>query len=356
MRSSCVTLALLALLGCEGPSTGADAGDEDDAGPAGLAIPLPDALPLGGSDVLRLGPGLILDVASTMAQASDGSVSLVFESFDRNLTTGELWITSSPEGRRFTLPVPLGFTDQPLEASPSFVRGTLYFAAAADLTSAPTLYRAIVGAPEALPAVEGMSSLLSWPRLHAWGERAALVFRDGASLPAFASGDDLEQLGEPVTIGADPAAMVALGVFGDGSLALAYQHPVGDEPMVSFIRRSDDGATWTDPVRVTGASDDVHDTALAARADGGLDLYYIYPEDTSGFALFRRALSSDGSLGVEERVTAGAIGEPSKPSALRLTNGRVLLAFAAITARGATGEPTRQELVLASLPSEAPAP
>lgn len=355
---------LLLALGCDTPPVTSDAGPTDasldagsDAGPPGLPVPEPAALPIGASDLLRLGPGLSLDVSSALSIDAQGAVTLVFDSFDRDFGFGELWITSSPNGRTFPLARPTGFTDHSFEASPSFVRGALYFAGADDLVSAPVLHRAGVGTAEPLPAVPGIDSLLSWPRLYAWEDRVAVAFRDGASRPMLAWGDDASSFGVPVLVGPDAGgALAALGVFGDGTLAYAYQHPVAAEPMVSFVRRSSDGVTWSDPVRVTDASGNVHDTTLVARADGGLDLYYVYP-GASGFVLFRRALAPDGRLGAEERVTTDEAGEPSKPEALLLPSGRVLVAYADIAVRdGTSGEPMRQDLVLVSLPGEAPAP
>lgn len=348
---------------CAGPTAATDAGAADtgveparDAGREGLPVPEPSALPIGPNDALVVGPGLALDAQSALSIDDEGAVTLVFDTFDRDFRQGELWIARSIDGRRFPLARPSGHTPHPLEASPSFVRGALYFAGADDPTGAAVLYRARVGGADALPAVPGLSSLLSWPQLAPWGDRVAIAFRDDAGRPMFAAGDDAESFGAPVVVGPDAAAVPIVAAFGDGSLAYAYQHPVGAEPMVSFVRRSSDGVTWTDPVRVTDASSNVHDAAFVARSDGGLDLYYAYP-GVAGFALFRRALSADGVLGPEERVTADEVGEASKPRGLRLPSGRVLVTFAEIEARDSgTGEPTRQRLRIASLPGEAPPP
>ncbi len=366
-RPPLLVCALLALA-CDGPapsrydggapSDGASSDAGRDAGASGLPIPEPSALPIGAADVLRLGPGLDLDVTSALSIDEEGAVTLVFDSFGRAFTYGELWSARSTDGRSMPIPRPIGFTGRELEASPSLVRGSLYFAAANDVTSAPALYRGVVGAPEMLPDVPGVTTLLSWPRLAAWEDRVVIAFRDGASRAMLAAGDDATSFGAPVQVGPDEGvALASVGVFGDGSRAYAYQHPVGAERMVSFVRRSSDAATWSDPVRVSDASSNVHDTGFVARADGGLDLYYVYPAGLRGFVLFRRALMPDGTMGAEEQVSALDALEPSKPSGLRLPSGRVLVAFADIAERGgAGGEPTRQDLVLTSLPSEAPAP
>jgi hypothetical protein len=338
------------------PSAGVDAGVDAraDSGPPGLPLAQPAALPITQSDVLRLGPGLMLDATSAFSVASDGSVAFVYESFDSGFAYGELWRTDSPDGRSFPLPRPTPFTTHPYEASPSFVDGSLYFFAADDLVAAPLLLRASVGTASELLPVSGVATLFSWPRLYRWNASIAIAFRDAASHAMIAWGADAASFGSPMVVESTAIAMAAIGVFGDGTLAYAYQQPVGAEPMVSFVRRSSDGTAWSDAVRVTDSSSDVHDTMLVARSDGGLDLYYVYP-GSAGFVLFRRALAEDGRMGVEERVTVDAIGEPSKPEGLRF-GGRVLLAFANITERSTSGEPTRQEIALASLPSEAPAP
>mgnify|MGYP001942662558 FL=1 len=352
MRWLAIALLFVACDGSPAPGEGGVSPGRD-AGPPGVPVPR-SGLPVGADDALRLGPGADLDVASALTQDATGRVTLIFESFDEALTRGELWSTDSADGSAFRVARPIGFTEHPFEASPSFVGGSLYFAGADDLSSPPTLYRGQVGAPSALPSVEGLESLLSWPKLYEAGERVALAFRDGASLPRVALGADPASLGPPRAIGEQPAAMVTLGVFGSGALAATYQHPVGGEPMVSFVVRSEDGESWSAPARVTEASPNVHDTTLVGREDGALDLYYAYPASASGFALFRRRLAEDGALGAEERVTADALGETTKPEGLRLASGDVLIATAVITARGSGGEPTRQEMTLIRLSSEAP--
>jgi hypothetical protein len=77
--------------------------------PLTLPVPQTAALPLSESDVLRLGPGLELDVTSSFAVREDG-IAIVFDTFDRSFTVGELWSASSSDGTRFTLARPMGFT------------------------------------------------------------------------------------------------------------------------------------------------------------------------------------------------------------------------------------------------------
>lgn len=345
----------LVLVACDGEVVAGEGGvtPTRDAGPPGVPVPRSD-LPVTGEGALRLGPGADLDVASALTQDASGAVTLVFESFDEAFTRGELWSTDSADGTAFRVARPIGYTSHPFEASPSFVGGSLYFAGADDLTGPATLYAGRVGAPTALPPVEGLASLLSWPKLYDLGGRVALVFRDASSVPRFALGPDPERLGAPGVIVDEPAALVTLGVFGSGRFAATYQRPVGGEPMVSFVVLSDDGETWSAPARVTEASPNVHDTTLVGRGDGALDLYYAYPRGASGFTLHRRRLAEDGALGPEQRVTADEVGEATKPEGLRLASGDVLIAIAVITARGPDGAPTRQELTLLRLSSEAP--
>lgn len=328
---------------------GSDAGR--DAGEPAIALPEPASLPLGEADVLALGPGLVLDVTSSFGVDADGAISVVFDTFDAAFARGELREARSIDGVSFTAARSITFVDRAYEANPSHVGATLYFSAAGDLSSAPDLFEA--GA--SLPRVPGVASLLSWPRFSRAPAGVLLAFRDGASRPMFASGPDAASLAAPIAIDPGGAAMITVEAFGDGALAYAYQRPEGAEPMVSYLRRSIDGATWTAPARVTDRSSNVHDTTLTLRSDGALDAYYAFPVD-GGFELHRRAISADGAMGPEERVTA-LDGEPTKPAAFLLASGRVLLAFAAITARNPiTGEPTRQTVMLASLPGEAAAP
>src|SRR6187397_2562447 len=100
MRVIAIALALCA---CGGELTGGDAGEpptdarriERDGGPEPtLPVPLADALPLGEDMVLRLGPGLELDVTCSFAVDAQGRVQIVFDTFDGAFSFGELWIAS----------------------------------------------------------------------------------------------------------------------------------------------------------------------------------------------------------------------------------------------------------------------
>ena len=358
--------ALALLVACGGPTetdgsvdaaTDSAVGDAaSDSGGGPIVVPLAPALPLRAADTVRLGPGDRIDVTTAFSVAADGAVTVVFDTFDEPFTRGELWLASSPDGTRFSFPRPLGFTSHAFEVSPSFVGEALYFAGADEPGTPPTMYLARVADPLPVNAVSGVDSLLSWPRwIQAGGSTVALAFRDGASVPRFAQGASPDTVGAPVEVDPEPGALATAAVFGDGTFAFTYQHPVGTEPMVSFVRRSSDGESWSDPVRVSDAAPNVHDTAMTPRADGGLDLYYIHPTPTSpGFVLFRRSLRADGALGEEQQLTAEDAADPSKPSALPLADGTILIAYANIAARSLTGEPTRQEITLTRVASEAP--
>ncbi len=349
-------VAVLVLTGCDcsGGNGGGDAGADGDVFLL-LTIPEPAMLPVSENEVLYLGPGLFLDEASTFLLTSDGSMTLVYESFQQDRSFSELWIITSPDGRRAALPRPIGLITDPYEASPSFLDGTLHFIGADALLAAPTLFRERLGRGEPLPSIEGVGTIDSAPRLHRWGDRVAVVFRDGAARPMFAVGASASSFETPLALSEEPVGSAALGIFADGTLAYAYEHPVG-EAVLAFVLRSSDGVQFTDPVPISDAIGDVHDTALVARADGGLDLYYVVMQEAGNAALFRRAYFADGAMGVEERVTLDTVGDLKRPQGVRLASGRVVIAFVDIYGRGPTGEPTRQQLVLTSLPGEALAP
>lgn len=332
---------------------------------ADLVLPADRALPLGRADVLRIGDAREVDMMSALASDASGAVTGVFDRSNVDLTRSGLYLFQSADGVRFTRPrrllVP---STAPLVASPSLVanggRTSLYFASAPSLQVPPTVNRisfegGTLGAVETLPAVAGIDWLLSWPTFSALaGGGVALAFRDGAALPRFSVSTDGKTFAAPRAAVQTGAAMVGSAQANDGTIAVSYQVTTATEPMVSFVVFSRDGGTsWTAPIRIAPESN-VHDTTMLARADGGLDLYYIYPPDAHGFSLFRRSLSTTGVLGPEQRLTASETGEPSKPKALRTRDGSVLVAWADIAERGASGEPVVQQMVLAKLGGDAP--
>ncbi|MEM9071552.1 MAG: hypothetical protein AAGE52_23800 [Myxococcota bacterium] len=362
MRSAVFVFA--GLLACSSPATvPLDAAREIDAGAPdsgedagvdrGVSVEVPLlAPPVARSEVASLGESNTLDLSSAFDVSSDGSVTVVWDSFDVDFTEGALYTSRSPDGVAFAAAERLSGSDGArYEANPSFLDGRLYFWAASDLRGASSLVERETGAARSLA---GVSSLLSWPKLYAWGDKVAAAFRDVASVPRFVSGESLDTLGDSVAV-AEPGALATLGLFADGSLAYTYQFPVGAEPMVSFVRRSSDGAEWSEAVRVSDASSNVHDTTMVPRDDGGLDLYYIQTTPTSrGFVLYRRSLTSEGVLGMPEALSTERDWEPSKPQGVRLPSGEVLVGVANIATRAPSGIPARQEFLLFRLSSDAP--
>ena len=274
--------------GCGGGRVGSDGavGGEDGSvvGPPALPAPSPSALPVGPTDVVRVGPGRMRDQASALSLGSDGSLRYAFETDDQSGGGAELWIASSADAAHVALPQPFGFTDRMLEAMPSYAGEELYFWAGDDPTAPPTLYRADQLAPTALPAIDGVSSFAARPRLAAVSVGLAVAFVDAGGQAMLTLGADASSFETPRTVSSGATRAVVAG-FGDGSLAYAVEDAAG----VS-VRRSPDGVSFTDPATVNDAG---HDPALVRRADGGLDVYYV----ASGL-LQRRALMPDGTMGV----------------------------------------------------------
>ena len=209
---------------------------------------------------------------------------------------------------------------------------------------------------EDLPAIAGVDWAFSWPSFIPLASGGTgLAFRDGRSIPRFASGTDGKKFVSPKTVTAKQAAMATVAELADGTLVYTYQYSTDANPMIPVaILSHDHGATWSpSPIMISDAVN-THDTSILPRADGGADLYYIYPPDDHGFSLYRRRIGADGALGTEQRLTASATGEPSKPRAIRLASGKVLVAYADIAERSPDLQPKVQQLVLAELPGDAP--
>ncbi len=340
---------------------GPDAKAEDGADASG-ADPEPTDLPIGPDRVLRIGEPGGVDVTSAAFETNAGLVA-IWDTFDPEFTQARLRTRRSADGSIWTdlRDVPLG--QATYRANPSLVRLDgqvwLYYLEASGLYSTPALRRSRWNADrwdaaEPVFAIAGVSSLLSWPGFYALANGGvATAFRDAAGHPKIALSADGRTFDTVLEVSASPAAMSAMGQFGDGSLAHSCQTGSGGT-MTSWVRLSADGQDWTDPVRVSDSSSNVHDTTLVPRLDGGLDLYFIYPCSAAGFCLFRRSLASDGGLGPEQQVTLPEVGETSKPQVLRLGDGRLLVLWAEITRRAATGEPIEQVLAGAILSGDAP--
>lgn len=322
----------------------------------------PTPLPIGSAEVFRVGlPGRI-EVASAVGEIADGELIVVWDRFDEAFSEGELWTSRSSDLINWTAPSALEIGTSTFEASPSIlpINNTLwlYFVETDGVYSSPTTGRSHWegsnwSAPEYLDPIGGIANLLAWPKFAVLLDgRVAVAFRDGASLPKLAISSNGVSFENAHVVSQEGAAMPAVGQFANGKLAFSYQTGSGGL-MSSWVRLSEDGATWSDAVRVSESSTNVHDTTLVRRLDGNLDLYYIYPCSGAGFCLHRRCLGSDGALGPEEQVTLPEIGETSKPEALRLSDGRLLLLWATITARSAQGYPSEQVLHGAILAGDA---
>lgn len=331
-----------------------DAGGE---GPETRVLPPPAALPLGEADLLRLGEGGAIDMNVALCRRGSGFI-VAWDRFDATYSRSTIVAVASRDLRGTTEPAALALGTSRFVANPSCVGDLLYFARSSGLR-APGIELARVSVSstnEEAVSVAAVSSLLGWPRFAAWGARTLVAFRDGDSVPSLAVSEDGLAFTGHVAVG-PPGALANASVLGDGGLIFTYQRDIAPEPMVSFFRVSADGVSFGDETRVTDASPNVHDTSSLARADGGVDLYYIYPSGPRGFRLFRRAVSATGARGPEEAVTSSGLGEPSKPVAARASDGTVLLAYADIAERdGTTGEPTHQILTLARVAGDAPAP
>jgi hypothetical protein len=337
-----------------------------DAGPR-RAVPQPATLPLTEADVLRLGTDTSVDLNAVLTLFPGGEARLVYETLSQNDDRAWLLIAeSNDDGLSFTTPRILTFDGSLFESAPSGVRiganQFVYWAAATALNAPPLLYRARItpqgfSPREAVAVSNAVPWLLSWPRFLAVPDGGiAMVNRDGAGLPTISFSPDGLDFTADVrrAMPGSSSAQVAAGFFENGTMALSHQSPEGAAPMISRVRISSDALVWTSAVQVSANSQNVHDTWLVNRADGDLDLYYIYPAGGRGFSLFRRPLSPDGGLGPEQRITANSLGDPSKPSAQRLPSGKLLLMFADITSRAPQGWPLTQQLTLSILSGDAP--
>jgi hypothetical protein len=374
-----VLLPGLLVSACSWESSGGDAGSEpvpdaaadgasdpaDDGGVPGDEGELPDLdptpLPIGPADVFSIGRPGGFDLGAAPCLSSAGDRAVVWDHFNADFTEARLLEASSSDDSTWSQPadLPLGSAD--LRANPSMAGSWMYFQEAQGMYGPLTLMRSRMtpsgwGAAQALPAVPGLGSILSWPKYSRLLDgRVVLAFRDDQGRPRIALSLDGASFDAPLQVSDESVAMVAAGEFGNGSLAVSYQTGMGGS-MVSWIRISpDEGLSWSEAVRVTESSSNVHDTTLVPRLDGDLDLYFIYPCPAAGFCLFRRAMTPAGELGPEQQVTSPEVGEVSKPAAHRGPDARLLLVWAEITSREPGGAPAEQVLSGALIQGDAPA-
>lgn len=331
-----------------------------------LELPAAGTLPLAKGDVLAISDGDDVDLMTAWNVGANGELRATFDRGDVELTRSALWSFTSLDGKRFSKPRLVDVSNAALVASPSFAVGNLYFLTSTSLRATPTVRRwAFDGAPEdarddstELPRIAGIDSMLSWPKFKVLSDGSvAVAFRDGTSVPRFATSADGTKFAPSVAVAGDGerGAMPDVAEMSDGTLAFSFQEQSTGEAMISYVVLSHDrGASWSERIRVS-ESVNVHDTSFVARADGtGLDLYYIHPAGSHGFSLFRRALGVLGTLGPEERVTSPDLGEPSKPSIVRRKDGRLVAAWAEISERSTTDfTPVVQRIRLAELLGDA---
>lgn len=118
------------------------------------------------------------------------------------------------------------------------------------------------------------------------------------------------------------AQMTRFEEFADGTWAFVYQVGYAAK-MMDYIRLSKDkGKTFSEPIAVS-SQENIHDPIFLKRTDGDLDVYYLVWHG-SGFALHRRHVKSEGSLGAEEKLTDSSL-NVQKPTPVRYGNGSVLV-------------------------------
>jgi hypothetical protein len=322
----------------------------------------------GAADVLHIGTGDALEVMSTSIALNDHEQLVVFESADPNL---EKFLGLSARIVRDGVAQPaceLRFENlPPFVGAPSLMivdgKPYLYLAAAQNKDAPPQLYRAPVGAggsiqsPEPLDTIPGMDKLTCWPRFTAFGDGYAVTFRSHFK-PMVAVSRDGKTFEPPSTVaGISDAAMAAVGPFGEHGLALTYQTHDDAVPdsMTSWVVTSPDTKTWSPPQKITTSSQNVHDTAILPRRDGGVDLYYEFAGADTPYSLYRRPLDLAGQKGPEQRLTDSSIPDAMKPCPGRLADGRPFLSFAQGVERDpVTHFPTRERIDAIVLAEDAP--
>lgn len=183
--------------------------------------------------------------------------------------------------------------------------------------------------PVSLPSRIG---LRSWPRFYSLGNGlVGVAYRDTSSTARFASSKNGHTFSHSVAVH-PKSAMTALGAFGSGDLAYSYQTGTGSR-MSSWLRFfATSTREWSEPVEVEDLSDNVHDTSLFRRADGQLDLYFLKPNRSgTGFAVWRRCLTSSRQLGARELVLDHPGRSFTKPYAFRDASGDIGLAVSEMT-------------------------
>ena len=208
----------------------------------------------------------------------------------------------------------------------------LYFVEAAGLRSEAIAVRAQIENGE-LKRIQPLRlrapiKAINWPEwLPLPDGRVALAYRNTeAVLIAFS--DDGVVFSDPQKVSERPGSVPKIAHFPDGRIVFSFQQgPM--EAKTSFVRISNPkGHKWGERILVSEGNPNVHNTMPVMRKDGLIDLYYLVPPPGwHGFALWRRCLGADGSLGNAQQVVVKEFGNLLEPAAHRLPDDRLLLTF-----------------------------
>ena len=343
-----------------------------------VRLPPPvEALPVGKAGVLSFfeeGGGV--DRQATLAHLPGGGFVLVYSRYEQgDMDSSRLWMVASDDGNAFSGPRPLTFGDE-VEDAPSVITtqgGTwLYFASGGNDLANIRLWRSRMTAgaafspPERLADVPGLTRLVQWPRWVDVGEGMFLTFRGERSRPHWLRLKEGSEQDEPSPLLSFAAAYPRVVPMSGHGCFFSYQRPPDDGYMATYFSVSPDCSSWSAPVPLSWpdppGKPDVHDAYALERLDGGVDVYYVYPSRKGpearfevGFDLYRRAVMPDGSIGVEERLTARDELNPFAPSAHRLADGAILVTFSDIHETGNHGV-SSAGLALFKLTRDAPVP
>lgn len=127
-------------------------------------------------------------------------------------------------------------------------------------------------------------------------------------------------------------AMPIVGTFDNGKIIYNYQRNFPAKKKYTYVPKSrfmifDDN--WQPEQLVSESIDEIHDAFPFTRLDGKVDMYYSHGFErvAEQLSLWRRCVSSDGSLGNEELVVGKEIGNIAKPYVYRKSNGKIALMF-----------------------------
>jgi hypothetical protein len=339
MRSRALWVLLsLAWLGCRAdPANLPDAGVSDagppDAGPADAGAPdagPPTALPFPAEQVLAITSGPELDYESTVFErASDSAWVAVFERLETTQFAGALWQAVSVDHQSFGPPSPLTLITpaMPLVAGPSALEHALYLTAGDPAASRTRLFRSAFldggfSTAGELELADPFTGMYAWPNAAAMPDGGVALAYDHYQTGVYVAHGDGTRFAAPTLLGMGVLGRVV--VAPDGEHVATFQRGFGGT-MTAFYRRSAEGQSWSSEAAVTTSSTNVHDARPFLRADGRIDLYYLFP-GPNGFAIHRRRVGAAG-LGVEQRVSPDAISPVTEPHPHRLADGRILLTF-----------------------------